>query len=219
MNYQRKIFITGAQYGLGKSILNLSVDKGIETYFHFHKNPNNLEIPYGDINDSEVRKNILNYVRQKDINVFINNVGIYHTKKILELNENEIIETISTNLTSTILLTKSILNFFVGRGYGMIYNINSLAGLYGSKNESVYCASKFGLKGFTESVKEEMKEYENIKLVNVILGAMKTKMTKHRLNYDLLLDPNEVADCILNHIMQNYMNIDNELIIKRQNYI
>lgn len=219
MNYQKKIFITGAQNGLGNSLLNLSKEKGIETHFHYHKQDSNLDIPFGNINDSLVRNNILNYVKKNNINVFINNVGIYNGKKLLELTEDEIIETISTNLTSTIILTKSILNFFVHRGYGMIYNINSLAGIVPTSNESVYCASKFGLKGFTESVKEEMKQNKNIKLVNVILGAMKTNMTKNRPNYDLLLDPNEVSDCILNHILQNYNTIDNELIIKRQNFI
>jgi short-subunit dehydrogenase len=215
MGYNRKIFITGASSGLGEQFVNISKNNGIDIHYHQRNNDLNVNV-FGDINNKETRDNIVKYVIDNDINVFINNAGIYQNKSLQDTNIDDIYNILHTNLYSKIILTKMVLDVFIEKGYGMIYNINSLAGLKGSKNESVYSASKHGLKGFTESIKEEIREYKDIRIVNVILGAFKTKMTIGRSNYDILGDTKEVADCILNHINQDYKTINNDLIITRK---
>lgn len=219
MNYERKIFTTGAATGLGYEIVSQSKKRNIDIKYHQHKNEiiHNDDFVFGDIRDEQVQESILKTIVDNDINVFINNVGVYLNKSLQESSPTEIYDVLSTNLFSTILLTKKISDLFLLRGYGMIYNINSLAGLRGTKNESIYCASKHGLKGFTDSLSDELKGQKDIRIVNVTLGAFKTKMTMGRPNYDLLGEPNDVANCILDHISQNYSSINNELIITRKN--
>lgn len=215
MEYNRKIFITGASSGLGKEFVEISKNNNVDIHYHQRNNDLNVNV-FGDINDKETQDKIIKYVIDNDINVFINNAGIYMNKPLQDTNLDDIYNILNTNLYSKIILSKRVLDIFTKKGYGMLYNINSLAGLKGSKNESIYSASKHGLKGFTESMREEIRDYKDIRIVNVILGAFKTKMTINRDNYNMLGDPKEIADIILNHINQNYKTINNDLIITRK---
>jgi len=215
MEFKRKIFITGGSSGLSSEIIKESKNRNIE--IHYHQRINNNTNPIcGDIREEEVQDNILKFIIDNDINVFINNAAIYSNKSLDQITISDIDDIISINLTSKIILTKKILDHFKRKGYGMIYNINSLAGIKGSKNESLYSATKHGLKGFTDSLKEEFKNFKNIRITNVTLGAFKSKITKDRDNYEDLAEPNEVANCIIDHIIQDYKTINNDLIITRK---
>ncbi len=213
MNNGKRIFITGAGSGIGKEIKNAAKNKNIFCKSHSRSDHEN-EI-FGNINKNKTQEKIIKFAKKNNINVFINNAGIYSCKPISQISNNEIKNIINTNLVSCIQISKKILELYKNQGYGMLYNINSLAGLYGCENESIYCASKFGLKGFTDSLIREYKQYKNIRIVNVILGASKTKMTINRFNYEDLIDPSEIASVILNHIETSYNSLKTDLIITR----
>lgn len=217
IEFNRKIFITGGSSGLGKSIILESINQDIEVYYHQRKkNILNEKCVFGDLKNENTINKICNFIEENDINVFINNAGIYLNEPLLFTDISSITDILKINLEIPIILTKKILEIFNKKGYGMIYNINSLAGIKGTKNESIYGASKYGLKGFTDSLIDEYRDNKNIRIVNVILGAFKSKITKNRENYDDLGDPKEVADCILKHILGNYKTINNDLIITRK---
>ena len=59
----------------------------------------------------------------------------------------------------------------------LIVNINSLAGISGSANESIYAASKHALRGFYESISNE-KEMKNFSFLNIFSGAFQSKISK-----------------------------------------
>lgn len=219
-NNERRVYITGTGSGLGLSMYNILKLKNIEVNRHIHhylnednKIPN---IVYGDITKKEVRENILSHFISTNSNVFINNIGVYKNKNFLEYNDDEISDMINVNLTSNILLTKDILKYLVANNNGMIYNINSIAGVKGSAYETIYSATKFGLKGFTESLIFEHQDNKNIRIINVTLGAFKSKMTQDRENYNLLSEPDEVASKIISHILEDYKTINTDLTIYRK---
>jgi short-subunit dehydrogenase len=214
---ERKIFVTGGSNGLGRELVTQSKNRNINVNYHQRTNEQFLDgnFVFGDIKNHNTQKKIIDSVIENDSNVFINNAGVYLNKPISETTIDEINEIISVNLLSTIILTKEVLEIFKEKGHGMIYNINSLAGLNGSKFESVYCASKHGLKGFTDSIKQEIRGNKNIRIVNVTLGAFKSKMTESRDTYPYLSDVDDVANCILDHIQQDYNSIISDLIITR----
>ena len=165
---ERKIFVTGGSSGLGKELIVQSLNRGLSSFFHQRTNSTSelgVEFVYGDIKDLKTQDDIIDFVKENKINVFINNAAIYSNKSIKDVTYNEINELVSVNLLSPLLLTKRVLDIFSEQGYGMIYNINSLAGINGSKNESIYCATKHGLKGLTESLKYEYKGQKNIRIV------------------------------------------------------
>jgi len=208
----RKVLVTGAGSGLGLELINTLKKNNIDCISHTHSGTEYLT---GDICDVSTRKKIIETFISENCNVLINNVGIYRYKSLLDYTEEEIFKIINTNLVSTILLTKGILDFLSKKGSGSIYNINSVAGVNGSKYESIYCASKFGLKGFTDSIIQEFRDQKKIKIINVTLGAFKSKITSSRPNYDDLSDPKEIAEKIFSDIMENYTTIKNDLHIYR----
>lgn len=81
-------------------------------------------------------------------------------------------EALSGSLIGLILMSSNVLNHMKTCG-GTIINIMSTAALKGNPLESVYCAAKWGARGFTESLKAYTKG-SNIKVVGVYPGGMKT---------------------------------------------
>ena len=60
------------------------------------------------------------------------------------------------NLMGAVYTTKAFLNRMIERNHGHIVNVASVMGLTGSKNMTDYAASKFGLVGFTESLRQDL---------------------------------------------------------------
>jgi short-subunit dehydrogenase len=195
----KKILTTGCGSGLGKCLLEESVNYDVEFFPHFKKNNQFQSAIYGDINHKEVRNQISNFIRANNINVFINNAAIYCDENLLKMNDESIFNIINTNLTSQILLIKSIYTYFIENNQGTIININSLAGKFPSANESIYCATKFGLDGFIKSLELESMAH-NVKFISLYPGAMKTNMTKHRQNFETFIDPVKISKLIFNLI-------------------
>ena len=137
-------------------------------------------------------------IREHDIDVLINNAGVNPepiSKKIAG-NIADINLILQTNTTAAIALCVAAHEHFVAQGRGTIININSAAGLKGNFGEAVYCASKFGLRGFSESVKDAWLK-QGIWITDVYSGAMATGMASHRSDVKDLIDPQELADFLI----------------------
>ena len=81
--------------------------------------------------------------------------------------------TLAVNLRAPFLLSKAAFPHMREAGGGTIINISSVAGKKGWANASAYCASKFGLTGFTEALADEGKEH-GIRAIVLYPGAMAT---------------------------------------------
>jgi len=209
----KNILITGCSSGLGNS---LSHNKRHNIFTHYRtsdKLSSNSII--GDLNDINFLNTFDSFIKEKNINVFINNAGVYHSECLTNTSDQTVIDLINTNLISPILLTKRICSYFKERGEGTIININSLAGKNPSSNEAVYCASKFGLSGFSKSLQIELIG-SGIEIVDLYPGAMKTRMTKHRPNYENLMDPDHISDLIYDIIENSKTYYLNEIVIRRK---
>jgi short-subunit dehydrogenase len=109
---------------------------------------------------------------------------------------NDIEAVISTNASSAIALCYSAFAHFTTNGSGTIMNINSVAGLRGSSHEPLYAASKFGLRGFSESVKDAWLK-QGVRMIDVYSGAMATGMSSKRSDVSNLMDPKELASFLV----------------------
>ena len=83
---------------------------------------------------------------QKGLNVIISSRS--------QQSVDNVIQAIVTNLKSVFLFTKEVLPYMIENKSGVIVNVSSGAGKSGFPNLSAYCASKFGVIGFTESIAE-----------------------------------------------------------------
>jgi rfaE bifunctional protein nucleotidyltransferase chain/domain len=108
----------------------------------------------------------------------------------------EVGNVIAINTSAAIAVAQAGFKHFNIRGDGMIVNVNSVAGLRGSAHEPVYAASKFGLRGFSESVKDAWFA-RGVRMIDVYAGAIATGMSAGRSDIASLIDPEELAAFIV----------------------
>ncbi|KGP89830.1 short-chain dehydrogenase [Pontibacillus chungwhensis BH030062] len=131
------------------------------------------------------------------LDVLINNAGLGIFGPVQELTTTDINQMLNTNVKGTIYMTQTALPRLTESG-GRILNIISTAGLRGKVNESVYCASKFAQRGFTESLQKELAE-TSASVTAVYMGGMNTPFwdgSEHVSNPSKLKDPAAVAQII-----------------------
>ncbi len=127
--------------------------------------------------------------------------------------EEEWDKTIDTNLKGTFLFTKEVLPYMIeNKSGGIIINVSSGAGKSGFPNLSAYCASKFGVIGFTESMAKEVAD-NNVKVMAICPGGVDTKMIEdivdngYNLSNRNLMKPEQVAKKIYDMIFRAYPKI------------
>lgn len=189
MNLQNKtVVITGASDGLGKEIaLKLAKEKTnliliartAEKLAAVEKECVSLgavsvkSFPIDLKNTAELKK-VAEQI--KTVDVLINNAGIWQKKGQLdEINEGVIDDVINTNLTALIHITQLLLPGLKKQPEAAIINISSRSGVTTPSGQSVYVASKWGVAGFTGSLKEDLKE-TNVKVAGIYQGGVNTQM-------------------------------------------
>lgn len=109
-----------------------------------------------DVRDENAHKSLAESALEwtKRLDVYINCAGFSGWLPIRKVNDEFWNEMMDTNLKGTFWGCK-IAAKYLSKG-GVIINISSLAGKRGSANNSVYCASKFGVIGLTQSLAKEL---------------------------------------------------------------
>lgn len=90
------------------------------------------------------------------IDILINNAGVAYRKHLVDTSTEEYENIMDTNVKGMFFCTKYALPYLLKRGEGRIINISSGAGKHGIPKLSIYCASKFAVIGFTESIAYEI---------------------------------------------------------------
>lgn len=114
------------------------------------------------------------------IDILVHSAGILRgkdsTPKILaQISTDEMNDVIDTNLKGTFLCNRAVLSAMIKQRAGKIINISSTSGKKGKAFDSVYCASKFGVIGLSESLAEEVRRY-GIKVQTVLPDAVNTPL-------------------------------------------
>ncbi|MFO0977612.1 MAG: SDR family oxidoreductase [Planctomycetaceae bacterium] len=111
-----------------------------------------------DVTSPEALKRLVDAAIEKfgRIDVLINNAGIECFAPFTELTDEMVQQTIATNLTSAILLTRNVVPHMQEHGFGRIINMASIAGKHGPAYGAVYGASKAGLIALTQSLRGEL---------------------------------------------------------------
>ena len=226
----KTVLITGASKGLGRSLALAFAASGHHVVAHGRDesrlNTVKREIQahgvdchaiIGDISDEETIRALTACAEKVDVDILINNAGIYLRKPIKEMSPEELRGILEVNLIAPILLTKAILELFERKSSGLIININSVAGKNPGLFESAYCASKHGLRGFMGSLKFETLKYD-VPIVDIYLGAMNTDMAAERKDAAKHIRTEEVAE-LVSKIAQDYSSMRiSEIDILRRIY-
>lgn len=226
----KTVLITGSSKGLGRSLSLAFASTGYNIILHGRDGERlnavqqeivrrnvDCHVVIGEVFEEHTISDLTARAEEADIDILINNAGMYVRKSLDEMTSSEFRRVINVNLIAPVLLTKNIFELFKKKSSGLIININSVAGKNYSALETAYCASKHGLKGFMGAFKFEALEY-NVTVLDIFLGAMNTDMTMERRDADKFIQKEEVAEliCQLSHTYKS-MRI-NEVEILRKLY-
>ena len=144
------------------------------------------------------------------IDVWINNAGVLAAGALEEVPANVNEAVIRTNLLGYINGTHAVLPYFKKQGHGILVNNISVGGWFPTPYMAAYCASKFGLRGFFDSLKGELNQYPQIHVCDLYPGFLDTPGMQHAANYTgknlqpapPVYDPRKVANTIF-RLLQN----------------
>ena len=110
-----------------------------------------------DVTKPADRKRLVKTVLKefRKIDIWINNAGVLFGGELGKKPDKHIDQTIAVNLTGLIHCTKQALPA-LKKSKGVLINISSVVGKHGHGDLAVYCATKFGVIGFTESMADEL---------------------------------------------------------------
>lgn len=208
----KRALVTGATGGMGKAIVKSFVDAGIKVVAcgsdTQRLNELNREFPQvitekADFKNSDevfrLAENSLKYFDGLDI--LVNNAGVGVTKNVVGLELSEYEAMMNINLRSVFILCKIIGRAMASKGSGYIINIGSGASTTPIAGMATYCASKYGLLGFSESLGLELRSY-GVKVSIVMPGSTATHFgggdpRKRISSKPGILLPEDIADAIM----------------------
>src|ERR1700730_10480642 len=117
--------------------------------------------------------NLISQVGDDPLDVLINNAGIAIVKPFREITSEEWNQTLGVNVTAPFLLMQCLVGQMPPGS--SVVNILSIAAKTGFANWSAYCMSKFALEGFSQSVREELREHR-IRVINIYPAATNTEI-------------------------------------------
>lgn len=195
----KKAIVTGGARGIGLAITKELVKQGVKVVI-CSRTPKELENAVREL--SAAKRNVYAFVADVSdkadcnklidfsnhvlggIDILVNNAGIYGPIGPLEENSFDLwSKTIQINLLGTVYLSREVLPIMKKCGSGKIINLCG-SGVGGPKSLpqfSAYFTSKIAVAGFTESLAEELKNY-NIQVNCVSPGGVYTKLTDYLLN-------------------------------------
>ena len=134
------------------------------------------------------------------IDILINNAGIRRIAPVWETSSELWDQVHNSNLKGHFLCTREVLRQdMLKRGEGTVIFISSGSGKKGEENSSAYCASKWGLIGFAESVAKDLKK-TRIRVTSLTPGMILTPMAEESEAWHLgldWLDPKYVSQAVL----------------------
>ncbi|MBV9927124.1 MAG: SDR family oxidoreductase [Acidobacteria bacterium] len=112
------------------------------------------------------------------LDVLINNSGLAVPETVEEITEEGWETVLQTNLKGAMWLVRAALPLMAAHGFGDIVNVSSQAGKHGYADVPSYCASKWGLLGFAEAVRDHVRKTgANVRVFNLCPGLVDVEHT------------------------------------------
>ena len=151
------------------------------------------------------------------VTVWINNAGLARHRWIPDYTEAEIDLMLAVNLKGTILGSQTALRRMIPQKSGHIINVISTASLRGIPSETVYCAAKWGVRGFTQGLQEEAAAHR-IRVTAVLPGGVATEFwtgaSTRQAPMEKFLSPEQVADAIVKVLEMDDYCVARELVLR-----
>ncbi|MEM1369113.1 MAG: SDR family oxidoreductase [Cyanobacteria bacterium P01_H01_bin.15] len=179
------ILITGANRGIGRALVEKSLEKGaakVYATYRLEKNRSQFDefgeqvVPvHLDLGNPALISQLSQSV--PSLNILINNAGILSALSLLEDTEEELRQDFGINFFGTLAVTKLLLPVLKKENAAAIVNVASIASLAAMPSLGGYSASKAALHSMTQSIRSELKA-DGIAVHGVYPGPVATRMTE-----------------------------------------
>lgn len=220
------IAISGATSGVGEKISQRFVNLGwmVIGFGRNSKKIEELESSLGknfkgykiDISNSSIVSETFDdiYRNFKTIDLFVNNAAVFKMTEFSDCTFEDIDNMIDINLKGAMYCTFKVIEIMKKtQTEGRIINIGSVAATRGIENQSIYCASKYGLNGFAEALNQELIK-NNISLTTIFPGGINTPLWNEKNPYpgndkDKILNPLDIVD-----LVEYISKLKNRIVLK-----
>jgi 3-oxoacyl-[acyl-carrier protein] reductase len=205
----KRYLITGASRGIGRAIAEELTASDVELLLHgrdtvalaqtrkaVEPQCARVSLLIHDLATAHGVSDLIAEVGKEPIDLLVNNAGVAVAKPFTEITPIEWEQTVGVNITAPFML----MQHFAPRmpPGSSVVNVLSIAAKSGFANWSAYCMSKFALEGFSQSVREELRD-RKIRVINIYPAATDTdiwdyiegKWPRHK-----MISPGEVADAV-----------------------
>jgi clavulanate-9-aldehyde reducatase len=181
-----------------------------------------------DVSDEEQARGFIQAAHDElgGLQILVNNAGVMLLGPVAEADTDEWRQMISVNLLGLLYCTHAALALIAKGGGGDIVNISSVAGRRADAGAAVYNMTKFGVHAFSEALRQEAL-HQGIRVTTVAPGFVETELQGHNVSplvrrtleksreqIGEVLQPDDIADAILNAVTRPAHVCVNEIVVR-----
>lgn len=217
------VLITGGAQGIGKLLGEKCLKEGAQNLIIWDINPINIDQAIAEFNhkgyhnvyafcvdvsdNNDIEKAATEILLEiGNVDILFNNAGVVVGKMFWEHTAEDIDRTIQINVNGVLHTTRVFIKEMIKQKKGHVINISSAAGIVSNKQMSAYVASKWAVKGWSDSLRMELESLGgDLHVTTVCPSYINTGMFKGVKAPTLfpLLEPEDITDQIIKAVKKN----------------
>jgi short-subunit dehydrogenase len=192
------VVITGASSGIGRAAALAFAERGARVALASRSEEtlrevaNECEAAGGqglvvptDVADEEAVQELARRTVERfgRIDTWVNNAGVMVYSFLEEVPSEAYRQVIETNLFGQIYGARAVVPYFKEQGSGVLINVSSMWAKITSPYVSAYVTSKFGILGFSECLRQELRDHKDIHVCTILPVSVDTPIFRHAGNY------------------------------------
>ncbi len=189
------IAITGAGSGMGRELALQLAKKNAILALNDYKAESLAEtVALLGLPNNRVSQHVFDVANQTSVKTYVEDIVAIHGQidgiinnagttlgkiKVIDMQYDELSWLMKINFNGVVYGTKEALPYLINRPEAFIINISSVFGIMGVPTQSAYCASKFAVRGFTESLRMELWKYPQLHIGQVHPGGIDTNIIEN----------------------------------------